>query len=71
MPDHDERMSIKRLSEYLGGRGTSSIYRDIAAGRLPAPIKIGSASRWLKSEIDVKLAEARAERDKAVRREAA
>lgn len=71
MTDHDERLRLPRLCRYLGGRSRSSVYRDIAAGRLPAPIKIGGSSFWLKSEVDEKLTEARAERDKASRREAA
>jgi len=48
MKDHDETWSvavryltIQQTSEKLGNRSRSSILRDIEAGRLPRPIKIG------------------------------
>jgi len=34
-------LTMKQLRVMLGGRGRTSIYRDIAAERLPKPIKIG------------------------------
>jgi len=58
-------LSLRSLTEYLDGRSRASIYRDISEGRLPAPIKIGGSSRWLKSEVDAKLAEAADQRGKA------
>jgi len=46
------------------GKGKSGIYADIAAGRFPAPIKIGKrASGWVEEEIeqwiDVRIATSR------------
>ncbi len=58
-------LSLRSLTEYLDGRSRASIYRDISEGRLPAPIKLGGSSRWLKSEIDAKLAEAAGRRGEA------
>ena len=55
-------LSIKSLIEYLDGRSRAAIYRDVAEGRLPPPIKIGASSRWLKSEVDTKLAVAASSR---------
>ncbi len=58
-------LSLRSLIEYLDGRSRASIYRDISEGRLPAPIKIGGSSRWLKSEVDAKLAKAADRRGEA------
>lgn len=35
----------------------NSLYRDIRGGRFPQPLKVGRRSIWLKSEVDVWLAE--------------
>ena len=50
-------MTIKflRLPEVIEetGKGKSSIYKDIAEGTFPAPIKIGPrASGWIDSEVE-------------------
>ncbi len=58
-------LSLRSLTEYLDGRSRASIYRDISEGRLPAPIKLGGSSRWLKSEVNAKLAEAADQRGEA------
>ena len=58
-------LSLQSLIEYLDGRSRAAIYRDIAKGRLPAPIHIGGSSRWIKSEVDAKLAEAANKRGEA------
>lgn len=34
------------------GLGRATIYRQVAAGRLPAPIRIGRAVRWRRAEIE-------------------
>lgn len=52
------------ISEVLPSVGVSraTLYRMIAAGQFPAPVKVGSASRWQEHEIDewkVNLAERR------------
>jgi predicted DNA-binding transcriptional regulator AlpA len=41
----------RTLADYLD-RSLVCIDRDNAAARIPAPVKIGGALRWLKSEID-------------------
>jgi prophage regulatory protein len=51
--------------ERLTGRKRSSVYEDIAAGRLPKQIKLGPrAVGWLRSDIETWLAERISERDK-------
>ncbi|MCK0102756.1 helix-turn-helix domain-containing protein [Pseudohalocynthiibacter sp. F2068] len=50
-------LTFRELRDVLGGRGRSSVYRDIAAGRLPAPVKIGGRLYWRDSEINAFLAE--------------
>ena len=46
------------------GLGRSEIYRRIAAGRFPAPIKLGErASAWSAAEVDSWIAERIAARD--------
>jgi prophage regulatory protein len=48
-------LSFKDLQAKLGGRGRSTIYRDVDLGRLPKPIKIGSRLYWNEAEIDATL----------------
>lgn len=45
---------LERLTEVMSrtGMGRSWIYREISAGRFPAPIRIGGASRWHSAAID-------------------
>jgi predicted DNA-binding transcriptional regulator AlpA len=45
-------LTLSDLQAKLGGRGRSTIYRDVEAGRLPRPKKLGSRLYWLESEID-------------------
>lgn len=53
-----------RELEALTGRKRSSIYEDVAQGRLPRQVKIGPrAVGWLKSDIDQWLAALVAARD--------
>lgn len=49
-------LSFRDLQEKLGGRGRTTIYRDVELGRLPKPLKIGSRLYWSESEIDAVLA---------------
>lgn len=50
--------------EALTGRKRSSIYSDMAAGRMPRPIKIGPRSvAWLRADVEAWLAERVAQRD--------
>ncbi len=45
-------LTFNDLRAILGGRGRTTIYRDVAAGRLPKPIKIGGRIYWRDSEIE-------------------
>jgi prophage regulatory protein len=48
------RSDVCRL---LGGISASSLYRGIAQGRYPAPVKVGpNSSRWLLEEVEAALA---------------
>ena len=48
------------------GKKRSSIYRDIAAGSFPPPVKLGErASGWLEHEINAWIAERIAARERA------
>lgn len=54
----------------ITGVPASSIYRKVAAGEFPAPIKLGeSASGWLLSEVEAWIEARREERDAARREE--
>ncbi len=49
LPD-EARVEIRVLCA-LFGRSRPSIWRDVAAGRLPAPVKVGGSSRWRVGDI--------------------
>lgn len=48
-------LNLNQLSEKMGGRSRSSIYRDVEEHRIPAPIKIGSRLYWIESAVDAAL----------------
>lgn len=48
-------LTFNDLRTILGGRGRTTIYRDVAAGRLPKPIKIGGRVYWRDEDIEVVL----------------
>jgi len=50
-------LAFKDLQSKLGGRGRTTIYRDVELGRLPKPMKIGARLYWNEAEIDAALAE--------------
>jgi len=50
-------LSFPDLQAKLGGRGRTTIYRDVELGRLPKPVKIGARLYWNESEIDAALAD--------------
>lgn len=58
-------ISFAQVMMKRGGRSRSSTYRDIEAGLLPKPIKIGGRLYWDETEVDEKIAEAMAEREAA------
>jgi predicted DNA-binding transcriptional regulator AlpA len=49
-------LSFSQLQAKLGNRSRSSVYRDLEAGRLPRPVKLGSRLYWREDEIDATLA---------------
>ena len=66
--DQGISVALLRLPEVcrLTGRRRSSIYRDIALGTFPAPVKLGErASAWVSCEIDQWIAERIAARERA------
>ena len=45
-------LNLNQLSDKLGGRSRSSLYRDVDEKRIPAPIKIGQRLYWVESAVD-------------------
>lgn len=45
-------LTFNELRQKLGGRGRTTIYRDIAAGRLPQPIKLGALNYFPEHLVD-------------------
>jgi prophage regulatory protein len=45
-------ITLNQLQRKIGGRSRSSVYRDIALGRLPQPIKFGARLYWNEADID-------------------
>lgn len=50
-------LSFRDLQARLGGRGRTTIYRDVENGRLPKPVKIGSRLYWPEADIDAAISE--------------
>ena len=48
-------LTLRGLSAKLGDRSRSSIYNDLAAGRLPQPIKLGGRLYWPSDVVDAHL----------------
>jgi predicted DNA-binding transcriptional regulator AlpA len=51
----DRYLTLLELRSKLGNRSRSAIYLDLAAGRLPQPIKLGGRLYWPEGEIDAHL----------------
>ena len=45
-------LTLAELRSKLGGRSRSAIYRDLADGRLPQPVKLGSRLYWPEGDIE-------------------
>jgi len=45
-------ISFSTLRQKLGGRGRTTIYRDMEAGRVPQPTKIGGRLYWDEQAVD-------------------
>ncbi|NKX44879.1 helix-turn-helix transcriptional regulator [Roseicyclus persicicus] len=50
-------LDFNRLRQTLGGRSRSSVYRDIEAGRLPQPLRLGGRLYWVEAEVHAYLEE--------------
>ncbi len=48
-------LTLAELRAKLGGRSRSAIYLDLAAGRLPQPIKLGGRLYWPDHDVDAHL----------------
>ena len=48
-------LTLTELRAKLGGRSRSAIYLDLAAGRLPKPLKLGGRLYFPESDVDVHL----------------
>lgn len=55
-------LTLTDLRAKLGNRSRSAIYIDLAAGRLPQPVKLGGRLYWPEGDVDEHL---RAMRDRA------
>ena len=49
-------LTLHDLRAKLGGRSRSAVYLDVAAGRLPQPVKLGGRLLWPEPEVDAALA---------------
>jgi predicted DNA-binding transcriptional regulator AlpA len=48
-------LNFTELRLKLGNRSRSAIYLDLAAGRLPQPIKLGGRLYWPEGDVDAHL----------------
>ena len=56
-------LTLTELRAKLGNRSRSAIYADLAAGRLPPPMKLGGRIYWAEADVEAHL---RALREQAV-----
>lgn len=57
-----ELIGRREVCSMFGGIHAATLYRHIRNGLVPAPVKIGSLSRWLRFEVEAtlgRMAEAR------------
>ena len=48
-------LTLNELRTKLGNRSRSAIYTDLAAGRLPQPVKLGARLYWPEAELEAHL----------------
>jgi prophage regulatory protein len=48
-------LTLTELREKLGRRSRSAIYLDLAAGRLPQPVKLGGRLYWPEGDVETHL----------------
>jgi len=53
--DMQRYLTLTELRAKLGQRSRSAIYLDLAAGRLPQPLKLGGRLLWPEEDIDAHL----------------
>ena len=56
-PRHLKFISFYELRLKLGGRGRTTVYRDVENGRIPKPVKIGSRLYWNEADVDAAIAD--------------
>lgn len=62
LPYGGERyLTVAELRAKLGNRSRSAIYADLAAGRLPQPVKLGGRIYWPEGDVDAHLRNLRGE----------
>lgn len=54
-------LTFTELRAKLGNRSRSAVYCDLAAGRLPQPLKLGGRNYWPEDELDARLRDLRKE----------
>jgi predicted DNA-binding transcriptional regulator AlpA len=69
--DPDALLRVQAVAQMLGGCSRATVWRYVAAGKLPAPIHIGSAALWQRREIVAAIARMLAERDEYEPKDAA
>jgi predicted DNA-binding transcriptional regulator AlpA len=52
-------LTLNELRERLGNRSRSAIYLDLAAGRLPQPVKLGGRLYWPEGDVEAHLRDLR------------
>lgn len=52
-------LTLTELRAKLGGRSRSAIYLDLAAGRLPQPLKLGGRLYWPEGDVQTHLRDMR------------
>jgi len=50
-------LTFRDVQAKLGGRGRTTIYRDVEIGRLPKPLKLGSRLYWIEADVDAAISE--------------
>lgn len=48
-------ITLSRLRAKLDGRARNSIFRDVEAGTLPRPFKLGLVNYWVEEDVDAAL----------------
>jgi predicted DNA-binding transcriptional regulator AlpA len=54
----DDKLDLRSVCKFYGGvkpLDPSTVYRNIRAGLIPKPVRIGGSSRWLRSECEASL----------------